>query len=114
ADLVGLVAAERQHAVLVLAEIEEDVARARRRRISPHGGNGAERGSGELHEIAFALEAARHGAARAAHARGLEAGIHEDRAPRIAPRAALGQRDELLDAAIARTLVKAEIGLRLG
>src|SRR5262245_25959451 len=114
ADLVGLVAAERQHAPLVLAEIEEDVAGARRRRGAPHRRDGAERGAGELHEIAVALEAARHGAARAAHARRLEAGIDEDRAPGIAPLAALRQCDELLDAAIARTLVETEIGFRLG
>src|SRR5262245_53092621 len=114
ADLVKLVAAEREHALLVLAEIEEDVARARRRRGPPHRRDRAERGAGELHEIAVALEAARHGAARAAHAGRLEAGIDEDRAPGIAPLAALRQRDELLDAAIARTLVEAEIGLRLG
>src|SRR5262245_12314913 len=40
ADLVGLVAAERQHALVVLGEIEEDVARARRRRGAPHRRDG--------------------------------------------------------------------------
>src|SRR5262245_37068463 len=65
ADAVALVAPERQHALLALAEIEEDVARTRRRRAAPHRRDRAERRAGELHEVAVMLEAARHGVARA-------------------------------------------------
>ena len=100
ADPVALIATERENAVVVLAEIEEDVTSPRRRRAPPHGRDRAQCRAWEPHEIRVVLETARHCGSRAADTNRLETRVDEDGAPGISDASAPGFGDELLDTAV--------------